>query len=129
MLCVQVRNMGRRLLWIWFCLIADSVWVIGFGLRCGDSAMGKSRPRAKRYALIPGMLATLALWPMWVARDNVAAGTHGASLAERSGDNRFVEVRRRVKWIPSKKAASARSRSFHNGTQVTLFVLTAYFQL
>jgi hypothetical protein len=43
MLYVQVRNMGRRLLWIWFCSIAGCVCVIGFGLRCDGSAMSKSR--------------------------------------------------------------------------------------
>jgi hypothetical protein len=45
MLSVHVRNMGMRLLWIWFCL-TESVCVMAFGLRCGGSSKSKSRQDA-----------------------------------------------------------------------------------
>src|SRR5215467_7743712 len=81
MLCVQVRNMGRRLFWIWFCLIADCVCVIGFGLRCGGSAISKSSRRANsqttdstRFTLEVGRRS------MWVDSDSVEAETQRAGL-------------------------------------------------
>src|ERR1041385_1774596 len=81
MLCVQVRNMGTRLLWIWFCLIADCACVIGFGLRCGGSAISKSRQGANSQTVDSTWFVIAVGWrSMWVDSDSVDAETHRAGL-------------------------------------------------
>src|ERR1043166_5097595 len=79
MLCVQVRNMGTRLLWIWFCLIADCVCVIGFGLRCVGSAISEMwRGTNSQTFFSSFFFFAVGRGSMWVDSDSVDAETHRA---------------------------------------------------
>jgi hypothetical protein len=77
MLSVQVRNMGMRLLRIWFWLIPESMVVMAFCLRCGGSDMNKAdvTPIAKSLILMRfGQIEDCS--GMWADFDNAAEGTH-----------------------------------------------------
>jgi hypothetical protein len=91
MLCVQVRNMGTRLFWIWFWSSPESVCVMALGLRCDGSDMSKCMQSAKaqitEFKTVIGMNTGRGRgngWTLWLRG-------HSASFAEQDCENKLFQ--------------------------------------